>query len=273
MTQTQRRVLLFVLLLLLCFPVLKSFRTRAFPGSGGAWLPTRLYSDTRATSIAESIAPTVYESDLYRVLGVQLNATRTELRDAYWKIAYQTHPDRNNTPEALGMFRNASYAYKVLGRDEKTRAEYDAKYRALIYIDVVEQLGRDVFKPLAMEVAMPLINMTVRSIGKLAVPFFKDAVEQSTEAYRATFEGSYEEEEVRNMFDVFERAAAAAARKSMEQRIRRTKEGIEGATERLEATSTQLWEVDDEEQTLRKNVLDLQAVEAQEVAILENVTR
>ena len=232
-------------------------------------------SFTRATPISESILPTYYESDLYEVLKVPLNSTRLQLRDAFWKIAYNTHPDRNNTPEALSLFRNASYAYKILGRDEKTRAEYDAKYRTLMYIDVASQLGRDVFKPLAMEVAMPLINMTMRGISRLAVPFFKDAYEQSSAVYQATFDETNDDDEATGSYsvlDVFERAAGAAARKSMEQRIRRTKEGIESTANRLEATSTQMFEADDEEQLLRSSIVELKAIAAKDQGILDTIT-
>lgn len=228
---------------------------------------------TRATSISESIAPTFYESDLYGVLGVPFNSTRIKLRDAYWKISYLTHPDRNNTPEALSVFRNASYAYKILGRDEKKRSDYDAKYKTLMYIDVVEQLGRDVIKPLAMEVAMPLINMTMRGISKVALPFFKDAVEQSTAVYQATFDETDQEEEATNLYDVFERAAAAAGRTAMEQRIRRTKEGIDNTATRLETTSSQLFDVDDEEQALRIAIIELEAAELKDRQTLEEVSK
>ena len=228
---------------------------------------------TRAAPTSETILPTYYESDLYEVLKVPLNSTRLQLRDAYWKIAYNTHPDRNNTPEALSLFRNASYAYKILGRDEKTRAEYDAKYRTLMYIDVASQLSRDVFKPLAMEVAMPLINMTMRGISRLAVPFFKDAYEQSSAVYQATFDELDDDEEASSsLLDVFERAASAAARKSMEQRIRRTKEGIENTANRLEVTSIQMFEADDEEQSLRSSIVELKAIATKDQSFLNNIT-
>ena len=265
-----------LLLLVLYAPVLRSFRT--FPP--GVSRLARLFADnanekdavyTRAASISESITPTFYESDLYGVLGVPFNSTRVELRDAYWKIAYLTHPDRNNTPEALSVFRNASYAYKILGRDEKIRSDYDARYKTLMYIDVVEQLGRDVIKPLAMEVAMPLINMTMRGISKVALPFFKDAVEQSTAVYQATFDESGYEEEATNLYDVFERAAAAAGRTAMEQRIRRTKEGIDNTATRLETTSAQLFDVDDEEQALRTSIIELEKAELKDRQALEEV--
>ena len=247
--------------------------SRLFASDAAPELSVSVSSFTRAAPTSETILPTYYESDLYEVLKVPLNSTRLQLRDAYWKIAYNTHPDRNNTPEALSLFRNASYAYKILGRDEKTRAEYDAKYRTLMYIDVASQLGRDVFKPLAMEVAMPLINMTMRGISRLAVPFFKDAYEQSSAVYQATFDESGDVDEASgSLLDVFERAASAAARKSMEQRIRRTKEGIESTANRLEATSTQMFEADDEEQSLRSSIVELKAIATKDKGVLDTIT-
>lgn len=54
-----------------------------------------------------NITPTYYEDDLYKILGLSLNASRAELRDAYWAIAFRTHPDKNDTPAAICEFRNA----------------------------------------------------------------------------------------------------------------------------------------------------------------------
>jgi DnaJ-class molecular chaperone len=146
----------------------------------------RLY-ETVATSSGPIVLPTVYESDLYGVLGLSINATKVELKDAYWAIAFKTHPDRNDTPEALSQFRNASYAYKILGKSEQTRSDYDSRYRTKQYIDTFDQLSRDVITPFAMEVAIPLINQTFRGIGAFAAPFLKDAFEQSSSIFQAAF--------------------------------------------------------------------------------------
>jgi len=42
----------------------------------------------------EVIDPTIYASDLYDILGLPRNATKSQIKDAYWSIASRNHPDR-----------------------------------------------------------------------------------------------------------------------------------------------------------------------------------
>eukprot|EP01035_Chromulina_nebulosa_P021659 gene21659-28027_t len=132
----------------------------------------------------EPIVPSVYREDLYAVLSVPRNASKDDLRIAYWSIAARNHPDRNQSIEALELFRNASYAYQILGRDNKTRKEYDSKYQTKVYLDAIEDVGNGLIIPLAMEVAVPLINMSVQAIGSIAVPLIKDTFEQSNAIFK-----------------------------------------------------------------------------------------
>jgi molecular chaperone DnaJ len=62
--------------------------------------------------------------DYYEVLGVQRNASKDEIKDAYRKLALQYHPDRNKSPEAEEKFKEISEAYAVLSDDQK-RQQYD----------------------------------------------------------------------------------------------------------------------------------------------------
>ena len=62
--------------------------------------------------------------DYYEVLGVQRNASKDEIIDAFRKLALQYHPDRNKAPEAEEKFKEISEAYAVLSDDEK-RQQYD----------------------------------------------------------------------------------------------------------------------------------------------------
>ncbi|MFL6502485.1 MAG: molecular chaperone DnaJ [Nitrososphaera sp.] len=62
--------------------------------------------------------------DYYEVLGVQKNASKDEIKNAYRKLALQYHPDRNKEPSAEERFKELSEAYAVLSDDEK-RKRYD----------------------------------------------------------------------------------------------------------------------------------------------------
>jgi len=64
-------------------------------------------------------------ANLYEVLGVPEDATAEEIRDAFRRLAAQTHPDvAGNDPATLEKYRAATRAYKVLG-DVDTRRAYD----------------------------------------------------------------------------------------------------------------------------------------------------
>ncbi len=65
--------------------------------------------------------------DYYKVLGVSRDATDTELKKAYRKLAIKWHPDKNqnNEEEATKKFKEISEAYDVLSDSEK-REIYDA---------------------------------------------------------------------------------------------------------------------------------------------------
>lgn len=62
---------------------------------------------------------------LYDILGCSPTATQEEIKKAYWKKAFQLHPDRNkNDPHATEEFQQLGQAYDIL-KDPAKRAEYD----------------------------------------------------------------------------------------------------------------------------------------------------
>ncbi len=65
------------------------------------------------------------KEDFYNILGVSKNASDSEIKKAYRKLAIKYHPDKNpDDPKAEEKFKQAAEAYEVLGSKEK-RAKYD----------------------------------------------------------------------------------------------------------------------------------------------------
>ena len=64
------------------------------------------------------------QRDYYEVLGIGREADAGQIKKAYRKLALQYHPDRNDSEEAEGKFKEASEAYEVLSNDSK-RQVYD----------------------------------------------------------------------------------------------------------------------------------------------------
>lgn len=63
--------------------------------------------------------------DYYETLGVAKNASDSEIKKSYRKMAMKYHPDRNpNDKEAVDKFKEATEAYEVL-KDSSKRSQYD----------------------------------------------------------------------------------------------------------------------------------------------------
>ena len=69
---------------------------------------------------------TTNQRDYYDVLGVDSGASQQEIREAYRKLAFQYHPDRNkDAPDATAKMKAINEAYATLSDPEK-RSEYDS---------------------------------------------------------------------------------------------------------------------------------------------------
>ena len=67
--------------------------------------------------------------DYYRILGVKPNASQTEIKSAYRKLARKSHPDLNPNSEAGKQFALVSKAYHTL-IDPQERVYYDEQLKA-----------------------------------------------------------------------------------------------------------------------------------------------
>jgi curved DNA-binding protein CbpA len=64
------------------------------------------------------------QRDLYQVLGVGKDASLSDIKKAYRKLAMEWHPDRNKAPEANEKFKEITQAFEVLSDTQKRKA-YD----------------------------------------------------------------------------------------------------------------------------------------------------
>jgi len=90
------------------------------------------------------------EDDYYKILGIEKNATESEVKKAYYKKAKLFHPDRhrnsNNTTEVEEKFKQVSEAYEVLSNVDK-RQLYDQYGKA--GLDQSHQAGFNPFDHLS----------------------------------------------------------------------------------------------------------------------------
>jgi molecular chaperone DnaJ len=64
------------------------------------------------------------ERDYYEILGVARDASDTDIKRAFRRLARELHPDVSSVPDAEGRFREVVEAYEVLSKSE-TRELYD----------------------------------------------------------------------------------------------------------------------------------------------------
>lgn len=69
--------------------------------------------------------------DFYKILGINKSASDNEIKKAYKKLAFQYHPDKNNSPDAESKFREISEAYEVLSNSDKRRMYDNFGYDAV----------------------------------------------------------------------------------------------------------------------------------------------
>lgn len=179
-------------------------------------------------------------------------------------------------------FRNASYAYKVLGKDRRTRAEYDSKLKSKSYFDVLEEVSNDVIAPLAMGVAVPLLNLTVQSISSFAFPFIRDAMEQSSAVLKSAFQQDNGDDLTTQNSDVdpefahlnfVMRTSSALKKTQYEQTKRKIKENIEKSLKQQEVLEQQVQEAIAKEKVLLSTLSEQKKTEAELSSRINNYAR
>ena len=57
--------------------------------------------------------------DLYKILNINKTSSDNDIKKAYKKLAFQYHPDKNNSSDAESKFREISEAYDILMNTDK----------------------------------------------------------------------------------------------------------------------------------------------------------
>jgi curved DNA-binding protein CbpA len=148
--------------------------SRIAGGVGNLWC-------SQAKETSETIEPTNFRNDLYEILGVNADASTAEIKKKYLKIVAMNHPDRNSTPEALMIFRNATRAYSTL-KDPKLKRNYDTKLKTKEAIDTLETVGTEM-----IEVTGPLVGNAARAVyEEIVSPLSASAFEVTSAALEAS---------------------------------------------------------------------------------------
>jgi DnaJ-class molecular chaperone len=83
-------------------------------------------------------------SEHYAALGLQSDATLSDIKRAFRQKASQFHPDRNSDPDAPARFREVQEAYDVLSDSDKRKAYDDNRRRNLL--DDPAQTAREIWQ-------------------------------------------------------------------------------------------------------------------------------
>lgn len=90
------------------------------------------------------------KTEYYAALGLQSDASLTDIKKAFRQKASQYHPDRNTAADAATRFREIQQAYDVLSNDETRKAYDDNRRRNLLDdpLQTAQDIWHSYFDPL-----------------------------------------------------------------------------------------------------------------------------
>ena len=114
--------------------------------------------------------------DYYKALGINSDANLIEIKNAYRKLAFKYHPDKNKSENASEMFINITEAYEVL-RDTHKRNIYDKYYSSFEKnniqndenINIWEKFGNkkaEEYSKMNFEIFLKIISVELKVIKK-----------------------------------------------------------------------------------------------------------
>jgi len=118
------------------------------------------------------------DKDLYKVFGVERNATKAQIRSAYKKLAQIYHPDINKEKDAEEKFKLIQNAYSILMND-LARREYDKQFEELksgknndlTLKDIVEDSLSKIVVEGNEQVSEDIYKDDIRILEKVAIGF------------------------------------------------------------------------------------------------------
>ena len=93
----------------------------------GVWIWVLILTAWLCANVVGELEQDLIEKDLYKVLGVEKNASKKDIKDAYRRLAKVHHPDKSSAKDRdmnARIFRDVAESYEVLGSDA-SRREYD----------------------------------------------------------------------------------------------------------------------------------------------------
>lgn len=95
--------------------------------------------------------------DLYKILGIDKSCNENDIKKAYKKLAFQYHPDKNNSSDAESKFREISEAYDILMNTDKRRMYDNFGY---------DSISGDIPQINPLELFQSLFNVDFTGLGE-----------------------------------------------------------------------------------------------------------